>query len=104
MLKKFTSEYIRENEGCYKGTKKTDNLLKKTGDNPTLLQRLNKLPPKILFGLVNKCEMTIEEKLEFSIFCAELIIRILEARHKGDARYWNFVYISRRHYTTKELQ
>ena len=41
---------LRENEGCYEGTK-TDNLLKKTGDNPTLLQLLRtSCHQKILFG------------------------------------------------------
>ena len=96
MLKKFTSEYIRENQGCYKGTKKTDNLLKKTGNNPTLLQLLKELPPKDFIWFLNiKCELTIEEKLEFSIFCAELIIPIFEARHKGDAKYRNSVYLTK---------
>ena len=33
MKKKFTSDYVDENQGCYKGTKKTDKLLKKTGES-----------------------------------------------------------------------
>lgn len=96
MLKQFTSEYIRQNEGCYEGTNKTTLLLEKTGENPTLLNLLNELPPKdFIWFLRNHCGLTIEEKLEFSIFCAELLIPIYEKAYNGELRYRNSVYLTK---------
>ena len=85
MKKEFTPDYILENRGCY-ATNQVENLSFITKPIISIDDMLNsEMPLKDKYWwVIKKCDLTIRQKQDLAILCAEIVLIIYEEKYSDN--------------------
>ena len=86
MKKVFTKDYILENRGCYSKSE-VEELKCINSKTITLKQLFRDLPIKdFTWWLAKKCDLTLTQKRQLAIDCADFVLPIFEEKYPEDQR------------------
>jgi hypothetical protein len=86
MKTKFTKDYIIDNRGCY-SIDKVHKIKCIDSKTITIDQLFRDLPIRdFCWWLVKKCDLTLNQKRQFAVYCAEYVLPIFEKEYPKDDR------------------